>query len=98
MSRPWMPLYVADYLADTLHLRPAQHGVYLLLIMHYWQKGGLPDDDAQLSAIARMTADEWKRERDIIAALFQPGWKHKRIDRELAESDEKYRRRVAAGN
>ena len=52
---PWMPLYVGDYRADTTHLNATQHGAYLLLIMHYWQHGGLPDDDEQLARIACMS-------------------------------------------
>lgn len=88
MARPWMPLYIADYRADTSHLDAAEHGAYLLLIMHYWTTGGLPGDDRQLARIACMTAAEWRRARPTIAAFFDPGWRHKRIDRELARVDE----------
>ena len=55
MRRPWMPLYVADYLANTGRLSAAEHGAYLLLIMQYWT-GRLPDDDTQLARIAWITA------------------------------------------
>jgi uncharacterized protein YdaU (DUF1376 family) len=46
MSRPWMPLYVADYLADTLDLRADETGVYLLMLMIAWRRpdGALPND------------------------------------------------------
>jgi len=81
-----MALYVGDYLADTAHLSAAEHGAYLLLIMHYWRTGGLPDDDGALARIVRMKAGEWRKARPIIEAFFQPGWKHKRIESEIAEA------------
>jgi uncharacterized protein YdaU (DUF1376 family) len=93
-----MPWYIADYLADTAHLRAAQSGAYLHLIMHYWQHGGVPDDNSQLAAIARMTGSEWKKARPIIEPFFQmPGWKHKRVEEEIAKADAKYELRAAAG-
>ena len=97
MNRPWMPLYIADYLADTAHLRAAQSGAYLHLIMHYWQVGGLPDDDAQLASIAKMTLSEWRRNRQIVSSFFDEGWRHKRIEQEIFEAEVKYQRRAAAG-
>jgi Protein of unknown function (DUF1376) len=48
-ARPWMPFYVGDYLRDTMHLTQAQHGAYVLLILHYWAHGGLPADDLRLA-------------------------------------------------
>ncbi len=65
-----MPLYVADYLADTTHLSAAEHGAYLLLIMNYWQKGGLPKDEALLARICRMSSREWSKSRGVILELF----------------------------
>lgn len=92
-----MPLYVPDYLADTGHMSAAEHGAYLLLIMHYWQNGRLPDDDKKLARIARMTPDEWADVRETVAEHFYDGWKHKRVDAELAKADEVMSKRSAAG-
>lgn len=98
MSAPaWMPLYVSDYLADTGHLSMAEHGAYMLLIMHYWQNGGLPTDDARLARICRATAKEWAAIRDAIAGLFGDNWQHGRIDKELATASETMSKRSAAG-
>ena len=83
MNRPWMPLYVGDYLGDTGHLTTAQHGAYLLLMMHYWRKGELPDDDRQLSKITKLPLKTWCEYRAILQDFFYDRWKHKRIDAEL---------------
>lgn len=96
MNRPWMPLYVADYLKDTTHLGALESGAYLHLIMHYWQHGSLPDNDKQLAQIAKLTAREWKRSRDTLKAFFHDGWKHKRIDQELAHAIDVSAKRSAA--
>lgn len=97
MSHAWMPLYIADYLADTTHLSTVEHGAYMLLIMTYWQKGCLPDDERKLARICRLTDAEWSDIRDTIAGLFGPGWTHKRIDEELSSADEIIAKRKAAG-
>lgn len=97
MARPWMPLYVADYLADTGHLSAAEHGAYLLLIMHYWSNGGLPNDDKKLARIARMSDKEWRSARDTVADFFGEGWRHERIESELSAANASYERRALAG-
>ena len=98
MSPPWMPLYVADYLADTTHLSAAEHGAYLLLIMNYWQKGGLPQDEALLARICRMSPREWGKSRDVLRGLFGDGWTHHRIDSELEKARVKSEARAECGS
>lgn len=98
MTAPaWMPFYISDYLADTGHLSTVEHGAYVLLIMHYWQNGGLPSDDAKLARIVRLPTKAWAEIRDTIADLFGPDWHHKRIEGELATAYETMNKRSAAG-
>jgi uncharacterized protein YdaU (DUF1376 family) len=97
MKRPWMPLYVGDYLGDTGHLTTAQHGAYLLLMMHYWRKGELPDDDRQLSKIAKLPLRTWGDYRPVLQAFFYDGWRHKRIDAELERLMRLSEKRAIAG-
>jgi uncharacterized protein YdaU (DUF1376 family) len=97
MNRPWMPLYVGDYLGDTGHLTTAQHGAYLLLMMHYWRKGELPDDDRQLSKITKLPLRTWCEYRPTLQDFFHEGWKHKRIDAELEKMMRVSQKRAIAG-
>jgi uncharacterized protein YdaU (DUF1376 family) len=97
-----MPLYIGDYLADTLHLTRDQHGGYLLLIMAYWRNGGpLPDDDAMLKNILKISGPYvWKNLRPVLAQFFQISngfWHHRRIDSELAQAIDRIDKRSAAG-
>ena len=95
-ARPWMPLYIADYLADTAHLGALESGAYLHLIMHYWQNDGLPTEDRHLARIARMTDQQWADARSTVAAFFQPDWTHKRIEKEMAKAKRVSRKRSAS--
>jgi uncharacterized protein YdaU (DUF1376 family) len=96
----WMPLYIADYLADTMRLTTEQHGAYLLLIMDYWRNGSLPDDDETLSSITKLQLSTWRKYRPVFTKLFMVGngeWRHKRIDQELlkaTENSSKYEQRA----
>jgi len=102
-NRPkaWMPFYVADYIADTMHLSTVEHGAYMLLIFHYWCTGKpIPDDDTKLARITRLTPEEWLTARVAIEGLFSvhgSAWHHKRIEEELETATDRYERRASAG-
>lgn len=96
-SPPWMPFNVGDYLRDTAHLTVVEHGAYMLLIMRYWQEGGLPSDEKLIARYAHLTAEQWNESKDVLAELFDEGWKHKRVDEELAKAAEIIGKRKSAG-
>lgn len=52
---PFMPLWVSDFLGDTLDLDAAEIGAYMLLLMAQWNRDGksLPDDQEKLRRVAR---------------------------------------------
>jgi uncharacterized protein YdaU (DUF1376 family) len=98
----WMPLYIADYLGDTMHLTAEQHGAYLLLLMVAWKRGGhVPDDDTQLAAITR-TGERWQPHcAGIVRAFFahRDGllW-HGRVLAELEAARENVEKKARAGS
>lgn len=97
MQRPWMPVYIGDYIGDTRHLSTVQHGAYLLLLFAYWSRGNLPDDDRQLANITRLSLKEFRRHRAVLQAFFHDGWKHKRVDAEFKKTDDIRTKRAIAG-
>ena len=86
-SAPYMPLFVSDYIGDTMHLKAREHGAYLLLIMNYWMTGKpLPNDPEMLAAIARVDEDDWPEVWRRLSRFFDEGdgvLRHKRVDKEL---------------
>lgn len=96
-NRAWMPLHIGHYLQDTGHLSALEHGAYLLLIMEYWKEGCLPSDERMIRRIAKLAPDQWADSCDILKAFFHDGWRHKRIDEELAKADTIIAKRRAAG-
>ena len=98
---PYMPFYIADYLADCSHLTTLEHGAYLLLIMNYWQRGRvLPASDDRLANIARLSSEDWAMVRPALSEFFEQSasdWKHKRIEIELSKFRNKTEQAKAAG-
>ena len=99
MSRAWMPLYIGDMLADTMHLNATETGIYIRLIMHAWQhQGCIPDDPEKLRCIAHASAFAWKRYCNVLT-FFQKtsnGYTHLRVLRELKRFEEISNKRKAA--
>lgn len=97
----WMPVYIADYLADTLHLTSEEHGAYLLLIFHAWMQGGsLPDDERRLRAITKLDVQQWKTSWPVLREFFteQDGMlRHKRVDTELERAARNVEQKKTAG-
>jgi uncharacterized protein YdaU (DUF1376 family) len=80
-----MPVFIGDYLADTMHLNTEQHGAYLLLLFHLWRRGVLHDNDAALAQITGLTLDAWSNARAVLADFFEIHdglWQHGRVERE----------------
>lgn len=100
MARPdsWMPVYIGDFLADSMHLNTEQSGAYLLLIFHYWRHGGpLRDDDATLASVTRLSPARWRKHRAAISSFFNVSnglWSHGRIEAELKSANEGYAMRL----
>ena len=85
-SLPYIQLYVADYLADTMHLTTEEHGAYLLLIMNYWQTGK-PIPKSRLAPIARISNGRWNSVENSLKEFFveneNGSWLHERIEGDL---------------
>ncbi|EOB2976090.1 DUF1376 domain-containing protein [Escherichia coli] len=96
---PYMQLYIADYLADAMHLSAEEHGAYLLLMFNYWQTGK-PIPKNRLAKIARLTNERWADVEPSLREFFCDNgeeWVHLRIEEDLASVREKLTKKSAAG-
>jgi uncharacterized protein YdaU (DUF1376 family) len=79
----WMPVYIGDYLADTMRVSTEQHGGYLLLLFHLWRRGILPDD-VVLAQITGLGVSAWSSARQVLGEFFEIRdglWHHGRVER-----------------
>lgn len=87
-----MPLYVADYLADTAYLTTEQHGAYLLMLMAYWRNGPIPNDPRVIASITKISPDAWSIAQAVLEQFFtlhNGMWVNKRIEQEMQTAKNK---------
>lgn len=77
----WMPLYIGDYLADTIGLTLSEHGAYLLSLMKYWRKGEALTP-SELQEVCGKEIDRVGR----FYIMHHGRWHHKRVDEELVKA------------
>ena len=94
MSKAWMPLYIGDFLRDTMHLNCQETGAYIRLIMHAWEHHGyVPDDDIALAKIVHCHPPHWPRLRKVLDEFLDytktPGLGYiKRVGLELDKTEQ----------
>lgn len=100
-DQPFMQLYVADYLADTLDLSTVEHGAYLLLLMTMWRHDAkLPHDMAKLARIVRMSPKKFEPVWAEISRFFVVEGDqitNRRLSKEHKKAKEKSEVRATAG-
>lgn len=100
-ERPFMQLYVSDFVGDTLSLSTEHIGAYLLLLIALWNAGGsLPADEVKLARVARLTVKRWKKVGSELLPFFEVSdgiLTHHRLTKELQKSAAQSLSRAAAG-
>lgn len=98
---PFMQLYVSDLIGDTLHLSTEQFGAYVLLLMAMWNAGGsLPNEEAKLARVSRLSVKKWRSVSDDLMAFFDVSEaviSHHRMTKDIKKSESKSQSRAAAG-
>lgn len=69
---PFMPLWVSDFVGDTMDLDASEIGAYMLLLMAQWNRDGesLPNDSEKLKRICRC-GREWPKVWGVLERFFQ---------------------------
>ncbi len=97
----WMPLRLVIWRKGTAFFSPAERGAYMDLILAYWELGPLPNDDAILQQLARVTDSKtWKQVRGKVLGKFieiDGALTHERIDEERTVALQKFQRKSDAG-
>lgn len=100
-ERPFMQLYVSDFVGDTLMLSAEHVGAYMLLLIALWNaKGTLPNDEKKLARVARVSLKKWRAIAPDLMPFFEveeATITHGRLQKELQKSERQSQSRSAAG-
>lgn len=100
-ERPFMQLYVSDFVGDTLMLSAEHVGAYLLLLIALWNADGyLPNDEVKLARVARVGLKKWKKIAVELMPFFEVAdgkISHGRLTRELQKSERQSESRAISG-
>jgi uncharacterized protein YdaU (DUF1376 family) len=68
----WMPLYIAEFIADTTNLTASQGWAYINLLCAMWrsQDGTLPHDADTLARVGKVHPPRWAKVWEAIKSLF----------------------------
>ena len=95
MRHPCLTWWPEKFFGDTAHVSPEAAAFYMVLLSHAWLRGGsLPNDDAMLRNMTRLSRQKWYAIRDEVMSfwhLAEDGcWHQKRLDVEWSRASEKH--------
>jgi len=69
---PWMPFYGADFFGDGLvrRMRRETRCLYLELLWHAWNEGGIPADPADVACVVDMDPESFTGHWEKLAAAW----------------------------
>jgi uncharacterized protein YdaU (DUF1376 family) len=82
---PIMPVFTDALIGDTTHLSTEQFGAYVLILLATWRNNGkaLPDDDARMAHVCRISVARWRKNvRPVLVEFFKDGWHQPRLEKE----------------
>jgi uncharacterized protein YdaU (DUF1376 family) len=97
----YFPLHIGDYLKDTAHLTPLEHGVlFRLMTVYYAREAPIAKAEAA-RVIGVRTKEERQALDDVVAEFFTVDGEHlrqSRCDREIRQYQDKQRKAAASAN
>lgn len=86
----WMPFYIGDTLADTIHLTTLEFGGLVLLRAYYWRnQGPIPNDNKRLATVCRLSVEEFSTIKPNLKEFFEVDgdrWISKELDTLITEA------------